>query len=88
MANNLVFCGYSMSAAFAEARLSFLSEPEDRLKLSFPMLIPPCYPSANIFMLLLATVENRSYTYIWKGLRLVECGLKMLINIPELGRLD
>jgi len=61
----------------------FLSEPEDRLRLSFPTLIQPCYPSANIFKLLLATVENGLYTYVWKGLRLVGCGLEMLINISK-----
>jgi len=62
----------------------YLSEPEDRLTLSFPTLIQPCYPSANIFTLLLATVKNGSYTYIWMGLRLVGCGLEIFI-IPSLG---
>jgi len=58
----------------------FLSEPEDRLRLSFPTLIQPCYSSPNIFTLLLAMVENGFYTYIWKGLRLVACGLEMRIK--------
>jgi len=66
----------------------FLPDPNDRLRLNFPTLIQPCYPNANIFTLLLATVENGSYTYIWKGLRLVGCGLEIRINIPEPGRLN
>jgi len=66
----------------------FLSEPEDRLRLKFPTLIQPCHPNAKIFTLLLATVENGLYTYIWKGLRLVGCGLEIRINIPEPGRLN
>ena len=64
----------------------FLSEHEDRLRLSFPTLIQPCYASANVFTLLLATVENGSYTYMWKGLRLVGRGLEMLTSEP--GRLN
>jgi len=64
----------------------FLPNPKDRLRLGFSTLIQPCYPSANIFMLLLATVENGSYTYIWKGLRLIGCVLEMPINIREPGR--
>jgi len=30
----------------------FLPDPKDRLRLSFPMLIRPCYSIANIFTLL------------------------------------
>jgi len=66
----------------------FLSEPEDRLRLNFPTLIQPCYPSANVFTLLLATFENMLYTYIWEGLRLVGCGLEMRINTLKPGRLN
>jgi len=66
----------------------FLPDPKDRLRLSFPTFIRPCYPSAKIFTLLLATVENGLYTYIWKGLRLAGCGLEIRINIPEPGRLN
>ena len=42
----------------------FLLDSKDRLRLSFPTLIQLCYPSANIFMLLLATVENGSCGYM------------------------
>jgi len=66
----------------------FLSKLEDRLRLSFPTLIQPCYPSADIFTLLLATVKNGLYTYIWKGLRLVGCGLEMRIDTLKPGRLN
>jgi len=62
----------------------FLPDPKDRLRLNFPTLIQPYYPSANIFTLRLATVENG----IWKGLRLVVCRLEVLIIIPKPGRLN
>ena len=72
-----------MRRATPESKFSFY--PKDRLRLGFPTFIQPCYPSANIFMLLLATVENGSYTYIWRGLRLDG---EIRINIPEPGCLN
>jgi len=66
----------------------FIPDPKDRLRLNFPTLIQPCYPSANVFTPLLATFENGSYTYIWEGLRLVACGLEMRINTVKPGRLN
>jgi len=62
----------------------FLSEPEDRLRLNFPTLIQPCYPSANVSTLLLTTVDNGSYTYMEGS----EAGWMWARNVPEPGRLN
>jgi len=62
----------------------FLSEPEDRLRLNFPTLIQPCYPSANVSTLLLTTVDNGSHTYMEGS----EAGWMWARNVPEPGRLN
>jgi len=62
----------------------FLLDPKDRLRLSFPTIVQPCHPSANIFTILLATIENGSYTRVlalWKGLRVVGCELEILSSL-------
>jgi len=64
MANNLGFVWVHNGECIRRVDVFFLPDPKDRLKLSFPTRIQPCYPSANIFTILLATIENGSYTYI------------------------
>ena len=66
----------------------FLSKLEDRLRLSFPTLIQPCYPSANFFY---ATVGYGRKRIVYLYMEGSETGLMWDQNpyqYPEPGRLN
>jgi len=89
MANSLVFVWIYNEECIRRVDVFFLLDPKDHLRLSFPTIVQPC--QCKYFHDTLATIENGSYTRVlalWKGLRVVGCGLEIFINTLKPGRLN
>jgi len=68
MTNSLVFVWIYNEECIRRVDVFVLPDPKDHLRLSFPTIIQPCHPSANIFMILLATIEtDRIHVYLHYG---------------------
>jgi len=84
MTNSLVFVWIRNEECIRRVDVFFSPDPKDRLRLSFPILLSQC----KYFHATVGYGRELSYTYIWKGLRVVGCGFEMLGNIPKPGRLN